>query len=176
MALGAASIDTRGLKKLQREMKAMGGAAQDFSNPLRGKITKLVTAFFKKQWDTGGRAGGEPWPRLRPATLRAKARARRSNMGILRMSGATRSSFIRRAGPDTFHRVTKDSLEHGSRRFTAALAQEGWTASQWGGRRFKTPRRVPPRKIVPSRLPRTMTNEVEQILIRHVLKAGNAER
>lgn len=169
-----AQVEVLNLEQVQRRIRQMGQHSADLRPVFRGPITKSVLQFFRRQFDSEGKAGGERWADLRPATIRDKRRVSRSSMGILRRYGGLRSSFIRRSGPETYHRVTKHSLEHGSTSFKAALHQGGFTVSQWGGQEFRHARRVKPRRIVPKQMPRHTVRAWERTILDYIVKGRAA--
>jgi hypothetical protein len=151
------SITVVGIPAIQRELVRMRSAATDMTPVFRGPITKSLDRFFRRQWDTGGKKGERGgWRPLARSTIRAKQRARRGQMGILRFAGRLRSSFIRRTGPDTVNIITPHSLERGSLERKAWWHQEGT-------------RTIPARPIIPDPMPTHLVRAWERLMLAHIV-------
>lgn len=165
------SIKIEGLDKALKLSARLGKHSKNLSPVFRGPIDKSVTQFFRRQWKSAGKAGGQAWARLRPATVRDKARRNLTGMGILRARGSLRASFVGGA-VNRIRIIKKDSYERGSTDPKAAFHQAGWTARQWGGREFRRPRRVPARKIVPDRMPSPLVKAWEKTILKFIEGTG----
>jgi phage gpG-like protein len=63
-----------GDKELSRVLIGMGSSMEDFRQPFGSSADYLVRTFSKDVFATQGRVIGEPWKRLSPATVAAKAK------------------------------------------------------------------------------------------------------
>lgn len=141
---------------------------------LDGPIRNSIHQFYKRQFDSEGAVGGEPWQGLSPATLAIKSRLGRAGMGTMQRSRRLWASLTKRGGPEQFVRLTDDSIEVGTQvqnaGFPYAVAmQEGWTQRSVFGKPRKRAKKIRPRKIVPDELPTSLTNAWGSLIADHVV-------
>lgn len=132
-------------------------ALRDLTPLWDGPVTQLLHGFMEEQFDTAGRAGGEPWAPLSPTTLALKAERNRDKMGVLRDSNDLYKSLVHRSDPMNLRDVRPQSLGFGTRvthdGFPYAVAhQTGWEQRSFMGRPIP-PRTVRPRPLAPSQMP-----------------------
>ena len=155
MTVPRISVSIGGDEALDRLLAGITRRGQDLSPLFRGPIDKSVTMMFRAQFSSRGAYGGKTWDPLRPSTKRARIRTGGNRGGIehpLWDTGAGKAS-LEKVGPNSFRQITPNSYERGSTLARMALHQTGYTVSQWGGVRFRRPRRVPARPPVPDPIP-----------------------
>jgi hypothetical protein len=81
-----------GDKELSRVLLGVSTNLKDFTQPLHDSADYLKRTFSKDVFETEGRAIGEKWKRLSPATVAAKARKGQYG-GILVATGLMQRSF-----------------------------------------------------------------------------------
>ena len=169
-------IRVTGLKPTLSLLNRIRLSVKDLRPILGGPITNSIHQFFRRQFDSQGAAGGEPWPALRPTTLALKARGARGGMGILRASNRLWSSLTKRGGADQIRVVKPHLLEIGTQVASGgfpypAAHQEGYTQTTVFGKARKRPLRVQQRKIVPDQLPAGMVKAWETLIARRIERA-----
>ena len=151
-ALG--EIKLRGLLAIEKRFTGTFRRTQNMV-PAWRLIDKSVTTVLTRQHATKGAFGGQSWAPLRPATAKARQRPGGNRGGVghpLWDFGRLRASLIM-VGPESIRVMTKDRYVRGSRVPYASLHQKGFTVSQWGGQKFKHPRKVPARQLIPDPMP-----------------------
>ena len=78
-------------------------------------------------------------------------------------------------GPESIRVVRPKLYQRGTRVPYAVFHQEGYTVSKWGRVRFRIPRRVPARQIIPDPLPSEFRATLGRIILHHVMRGGGAE-
>jgi hypothetical protein len=144
-----------------------GNLAPFFSGPFDASVLQ----FFRRQFDSAGRAGGEPWAPLRPMTLALKQRFHRGSMGVLRFENRLWASLTKRIGPDTVFHVGPTSYERGTSVPWAALHQRGFVVTSVFGKPRRYPRRVPARKLVPDQMPGSLVKAWQSLAVKYVMGA-----
>lgn len=121
---------------INRELVRMGGRAVNARKPFR-EVSSRLADIERRVFDSQGRYGGGSWRRLAPATVRRK-RLRRLDRRIEHATRRLRKSMIRKQhGGDAIRRVTKDSLEFGTRVKYARKQHKGYA-----------PQNLPPRPLI----------------------------
>lgn len=171
--LDLSGISMTGDARLQAILRAIERRGANVAPVFRGPIDKSVTRLFQRQWSTKGAFGGQRWADLRPATKAARVRRGGNRGGIshpLWDTAEMKGSF-EKVGPNSYRTITRSTYARGSILFKSALAQEGFTAREWGGSLFHFPRRVAPRPPVPDPIPIEVLRVWEIFILRH-LEAG----
>ena len=151
-ALG--EIKLRGLLTVEKRYTGITRRTQDMT-PAWRRIDKSVTTVLTRQHATKGAFGGQSWAPLRPATVKARQRPGGNRGGVghpLWDFGRLRASLIM-VGPESIRVITKDRYVRGTRVPYAVRHQEGFTVTEWGGQKFKHPRKVPARQLIPDPMP-----------------------
>lgn len=169
------SIDVTPARALLQRVRA---AITDLRKVWVDTARPLVSRFFERQFATEGAEGGTPWAPLSPATLAYKARFGRAAMGTLRFSSALWGSLVKAPAPMGIEEIAPDRYVRGTTDPKAARHQDGFTVKGWGRIRFKggsypnrfrTPRQVPARKIVPPQgLPPAYVSELTAAIVAEV--------
>src|SRR5260370_307197 len=79
-------------------LAAVRERAADLTPVWLGQVKPDLDTFFEQQFESPGIVGGFPWPPLTEATLAAKARMGRANMGILRLMNTLWASLVKPTG------------------------------------------------------------------------------
>ena len=140
------SIKLTGNKQWDEYLRDSSNRSENLK-PAYERLSSDIFKFFKKRFDTSGRYGGKPWQRKAPATIQNS----RSTKPLINTRRLERS-FTKRGG-DNLLRATDDSLEVGSRLDYAAYHQAGFRQKTVFGTLRKNPITVPPRPILPQRVP-----------------------
>ena len=140
------------LKKLRQK-------AADLTPLFEGPMTNRVHEMFARIFASEGGIIGRPWAPLSPATLEAKRRIGRGDMGILRRFNTLWASLTKRGHPLGYRIVTKRSLLIGTSVPYAASHQAG--------------KGVPERTIVPSedQIPAAIRAEWDQLMTTYLEEA-----
>lgn len=156
-------LDTSELDKLTGDLERR---AKDLRAPFRGPITVATTNFLRKQFDTEGQEGGEPWEPLRPLTLKLRKRPGHGRGGIGRDTNRMWAAWTKPGAPGSVLVVRKQEMLRGVSLEHARYFQEGVSPQRQRvfGVKPKQPRGQPPRKVVPDVLPSKLTNEYERII------------
>ncbi len=164
------SIELVGVERLQKLLRGIERRGTDMRPLFRGKINKSMTSMFKRQYASKGEFSGDSWARLRPSTRRWRQRIGGNRGGTdhpLWDTGAGKAS-LEKVGPNSFLRITRSTYERGSTLPYMALHQSGFTVRSWGGRTFKSPRKVPARKSVPDPPPTPIVLVWEVLIARYM--------
>lgn len=116
---------------------------------LAGTMTDAVHEFYREQFVTEGRAGGDPWQRLAPTTPEGLP-------GILRFRGQLWASLTRRNHPQARVVVGDRTLEVGTNDPRATKHQLGQDG-------------LPRRKIVPDQMPVPIVERWAQLTADYVV-------
>jgi phage gpG-like protein len=103
------TIEILGDKRAEFMLVSMGRRAADVGPALESSVADLLRNIAGATFDSQGRRGGGSWARLKPATLRRKARMGQDPR-IEHATGALRNSLTKDAVIDT----TRNSLSFGS--------------------------------------------------------------
>lgn len=163
-------VRVTGVKELQYWLGVAKRRSIDLHPVLDGPIDKSLTEFFDEQFRTRGMAGNEPWAPLRPATISKKVK-QGSVEGPdypLVQHGKLRRAYTGQ-GPHQLKKVTRRSLERGVKHRWAMLHQTGYTLKRWGNVVFKKPRKVPARRVVPTRFPNWLLVKWENLLANYIM-------
>lgn len=130
----------------------------------------LITPMFRRQFATKGAYGGQAWAGLRPTTQKARQRSGGNRGGIghpLWDFGRLKGS-LEAVGPESIRVMQPHKYQRGTRVPYAHLHQTGFTVTQWGGRQFKRPRRVPARPPIPDPIPKHTTRTAVRFVGEHI--------
>lgn len=141
--------------RAQRLLDQIARKTKNLTPLFEGPLTNRIHAFFGEIFATEGAVLGSPWAPLAPATLAAKTRVHRANMGILRRYNTLWASLTKRGAPQGVRVVRPDRLIIGTSVPYAAIHQEGRD-------------RVPQRVIVPDELPAKESRAWESLLARYL--------
>jgi hypothetical protein len=177
------TVRLRGLPGAQDYLKGVRTRLQDL-RPAWREINKALTIFFKLQFETEGRAGGQPWAPRTSATQVLLNRKGVVQTKILHERGTLERSLTSpSASKDAIRVINRRTLHWGSKATgrkgfaTVIAAQEGFTS------KFKpiinpdkrlffvrrtTPVRIAPRVLLPDPLPKFLENDWVDIVIRHL--------
>ncbi len=158
--------------------------AKDLTPVWLGGVKPSLDRFFEEQFATNGNAGGFPWPPLTDATLAAKARLGRGNMGILRLFDRLWASLVKPTpgnagisaigGQGTTTQVyVRGTAVQSDTGFPYALAhQSGFTVSGWGRAQFAVPKIVPPRILIPPVMPAPLIEQWAQMMRDYIVEGA----
>lgn len=167
------TIGRRGFPSLRDRVLRMVKNVQDFRVPFRVIDAKVVQPFFKKQFETGGRFGGQPWAELSEATKAARQRPGGNRGGVDRplWDTADLKRSLHTPGPNAIREFAKFRYARGTRLARGAYHQTGYTILRWGNVIFDSPRDVPARPIIPEPLPEFLLEAIEAPMERHAFGA-----
>lgn len=131
------------------------GRTEDLRAPFR-LFDRRVGMFARRQFETAGAAGGEPWEELDESTKRARRRHRGGNRGGVNRPlwdfGKLKTS-LQEVGPESVREVGRQRYVRGTTVFYARFHQEG--------------EGVPQRQIFPDPWPMQLRFSVNALLKRH---------
>ena len=170
MASGSISFQTYGMRESLKKYGKRLSAAQDLT-PAWHKIDKgLITPMLRRQYASKGAYGGQAWAPLRPSTQRARQRPGGNRGGIghpLWDFGRLKAS-VENVGPESIRVVRPRLYQRGTRVPYAHLHQKGFVVTEWGGRKFKRPRSVPAREIIPDPMPSRTAATAVKLVAAHI--------
>jgi hypothetical protein len=135
-------------------------------------------------WRTRGAHAGERWAPLRPATIQWRAAGSNSRSrtkdarGRIRpiggnhprqLSGKTKRAWTQPGG-ESVREFGKNKYTRSSSINHNLFHQLGFTVTRWGRVVFRSPRAVPPRRIIPERMPRAQVGAWETSLANFILQ------
>lgn len=144
-------VDVQGLVEAQRTTLGIAERVAD-ARPAFRVLDKHASTVFIRQFASEGAWGGRSWPRLRPATIRARQKPGRGRGGILRDTNRLWASLVK-VGPESIRLIEPQRYERGTIVPYAFRHQIG--------------DRVPVRQIIPDPMPEEVLNTWERILADH---------
>lgn len=154
-------------------LNRIGIEIRDLKNFFLEEIDPMMTEFFREQFATAGSAGGAPWPQNKPSTRNDKI-FRGAQLEVMRDSDRLMDSYIDPENRDAIREIGPQRYARGSRVEYADIHQDWFTITKWGNVLFDQPIEVPPRQVVPERMPVEFTDQWSAALEKRIWRAWEA--
>lgn len=124
------SVDVEGDERLRKALSGVTGLMKNLRPPLR-EIARGLRRRADLQFQTRGQAYNTPWPSRSPATMRARRRGwgyygtKGASGGPVQASGETRRSFTSPSSTKHVEKITRQTMEWGSKHPLAHLHTQG---------------------------------------------------
>jgi hypothetical protein len=110
LQVGNVKVDTGSVFKALTDLDLK---TADLRPVFANTVDPSLTQFFLRQFATEGKAGGEPWPGLKPRTLQARKRPGHGRGGILRDTGRLWAGYTKSGGPGSVREIGRQSYVRG---------------------------------------------------------------